>query len=48
MGVRGPSAAPECGERRPLDAGDALTCEVLGVEVRGFDPLASSVRASWG
>jgi hypothetical protein len=30
MGVRGPSAAPECGERRQLDAGDALTCRYGG------------------
>jgi hypothetical protein len=27
---RGPSAAPERHERRPLDAGDALTCGVWG------------------
>ena len=43
MGVRGPSAAPACGERRLLDAGGALTCR-FWVEVRGFEPLASSVR----
>jgi hypothetical protein len=30
MGVRGPSAAPECGERRLLEADDALTCRVWG------------------
>ena len=41
--ARGRSAAATCSERRRLDAGDALTCEV-GVEVRGFEPLASSVR----
>ena len=28
VGVRGPSAAPEGGERRWLEAGDALTCSV--------------------
>jgi hypothetical protein len=47
---------PHCGprrrrgrqERRRWWLGDALTCNVVGVEVRGFEPLASSVRASWG
>jgi hypothetical protein len=39
----GRSAAAARSERRPLDAGDALTC-CFGVEVRGFEPLASSVR----
>jgi hypothetical protein len=31
-------------ERRPGEADDALTCRYVGVEVRGFEPLASSVR----
>jgi hypothetical protein len=30
-----------------LDADDALTCKV-GAEVRGFEPLTSSVRVSGG
>jgi hypothetical protein len=43
--ARGRSAAASCSERRQRRAGDALTCNV-GVEVRGFEPLASSVRVS--
>jgi pimeloyl-ACP methyl ester carboxylesterase len=41
--ARGRAAAATCSERRPLGAGDALTCK-FWVEVRGFEPLASSVR----
>jgi hypothetical protein len=37
------NAAPESGERRLLEA-DNVGPAVLGVEVRGFEPLASSVR----
>jgi hypothetical protein len=36
-GVRGPSAAPERGERRPLDPGDVLICEIGGGG-EGFEP----------
>jgi hypothetical protein len=47
---RGPSVAPGgpgMRERRRWWLGDALTCwVVVGVEVRGFEPLASSVRES--
>jgi hypothetical protein len=43
--ARGRSAAATCRERRQLDANDALTCK-FGVEVRGFEPLTSSVRVS--
>jgi hypothetical protein len=44
---RGPSAAPERGERRRWNLATLLPAR-RRVEVRGFEPLASSVRANWG
>jgi hypothetical protein len=48
---RGPSVAqaiPETTRAPPMMLRRRSDLLVSGVEVRGFEPLASSVRASWG
>jgi hypothetical protein len=44
----GPKWSQTAVEPRPREADGALTCCYGGVEVRGFEPPTSSVRASWG